>query len=723
MDTLEKRSSSIELAPPTHRQVIPKPGRGRFPILKQVKDRFRRTEAPRTEQSMLPMLIEVFAGFTNLDGYIGEEEVDSILGFLRYDYPETVYSELRKLFIRSLGEEHDLEQIAGELSKSLPVEEKFLLGVQLYVLISRAGLPKENLITFYQFMTNLGVASEAINIVYQLNTNDQNPNVSEDDAERAAESAQRLETVLFSTESEDADVMLLGAKDESVTLGAFRYQDLLLVKNIGKHPIIARGRQLGEGEFCRVFEGQRILAGEEVLTFQDLIFYLNAKKDVSSVKVFLAQDNAGNQIIEKSKSKFSYLRVIFGLKIEASVIAQTDAKIAGKSMEIGSRFEVHPNEIVEFTDYSSITFADLRKRAKELGGRFSLQPNRRDYLVSDNPKNLRPGDLLLSPGAAGEILLKIECNEQRTAGEMFVLKSEREITVENQPVRDQISLADGSIISIGEGQYLRCHFADGIIEEERNVINQLKVRDVGHSYDRKVRALDSVSLSIQRGEMVCVMGPSGCGKSTLLKTIAGQLKPAEGKIRLNGVSLYDELESLTPYIAFVPQDETFDSLLTVEENMDTAAAIRAPHFTTEERRRRADARLVELGLNELRHRIAGDEQKKNLSGGQRRRLNAGMDMIGIADVYLFDEPTSGLSSKDSEHVLEMIRGLTHNRITLVSIHQPSSRLFQMFDKVVLLDNGGKLAFFGTPTQMLEYFYEARVQEGIDATAYPMPESR
>ena len=75
--------------------------------------------------------------------------------------------------------------------------------------------------------------------------------------------------------------------------------------------------------------------------------------------------------------------------------------------------------------------------------------------------------------------------------------------------------------------------------------------------------------------MVCVMGPSGCGKSTLLKALGGQLRPREGRIDLNGVDLYVEHDHLKSYIALIPQDETFDPLLTVEENLDTAAAIRS----------------------------------------------------------------------------------------------------------------------------------------------------
>jgi energy-coupling factor transporter ATP-binding protein EcfA2/ABC-type multidrug transport system permease subunit len=136
-----------------------------------------------------------------------------------------------------------------------------------------------------------------------------------------------------------------------------------------------------------------------------------------------------------------------------------------------------------------------------------------------------------------------------------------------------------------------------------------------------------------------------------------------------------------------------------------------------------EAKLAELGLAELRNRLAGTPQQKFLSGGERKRLNAGLDMIGISDIYLFDEPTSGLSSKDSEHVLEIIRSLASNKIVFASIHQPSMRLLQMFDKALLLDKGGKMAYFGTPQGMLEYFWRTYHEEtGQPGDAVEVPAS-
>lgn len=296
---------------------------------------------PRTEESMLPMLIEVFAGFTKLDGRAAEAEIDSILGFLRYDFPETVYTELKQLFVRSLRRRQDLEAIASNLAGTLPLEDKVLLGVQLYVLISRAGLPKENLITFYQFMTTLGVASEAINIVYQLNTSELSQLAKGatpgGESRGAGTENHRLESLIFSTE-EYADVSIATADDEHSVV-AFRFQSLVLVKNLGPAPILARGRQVNGGEFCRVYEGQRLIIGEEVLAFEDLVFYFNTKKNLSSVQLYLALDGNGNHFIEKVRTKQSYLRVSFGLKIQVEVLNPTDAVIGTRPLKraTGSR--------------------------------------------------------------------------------------------------------------------------------------------------------------------------------------------------------------------------------------------------------------------------------------------------------------------------------------------------------------------------------------------------
>ena len=135
--------------------------------------RLRRKRRKQTDgRNLLPLLIQVLAGFTKVDGKVLEEEIDSSLGFLRYDYPEAVYSELRSLFQKALNEPQDLSIMAKRLAEELSADRKIMLGVQLYDLIARAGMQQEQVIAYYSFMSQLGMAAQAIDIVYQLNSAD-----------------------------------------------------------------------------------------------------------------------------------------------------------------------------------------------------------------------------------------------------------------------------------------------------------------------------------------------------------------------------------------------------------------------------------------------------------------------------------------------------------------------------------------------------------------------
>lgn len=504
---------------------------------------------------------------------------------------------------------------------------------------------------------------------------------------------------------EPCDV-LLRSLTSKCSVAAFRYQNLMLVKNTGTVPVLVRSRTLHPGDFSRLYQAERLVLEDVSLDHADLTGYFNAKKNLTGTQLYLTLTEEGSAEISQARSRGTNLRISFGLGVTIEALRDTDAKINGKRLREGAKIEASIEDKIIAKGEVEISLQELRRRAREFGEQFRLEGSRNTYLVSNNPDLLEEGDILLSGEGEGEILLKIVCNYEAKTGELEVLRTERPVYVGNVPVKDRALLNDGDTLTLGEGQFLRCHFADRIIEEERNVIRQVELREVGHRFERNETALDGISLTARRGEMICVMGPSGCGKSTLLRTLAGQLKPRLGDISMNSFSLYGSRGNLTPYIAYIPQEDAFDPLLKVQENLDYSVAVRCPHLPAEERRKRVDAKLVELGLNEMRARLAGTPQQKFLSGGERKRLNAGLDMIGIADVYLFDEPTSGLSSKDSEHVLELIRSLARNKIVFASIHQPSMKLLQMFDKALLLDKGGKMAYFGPPQGMLEYFWEA-----------------
>ena len=658
--------------------------------------------------NLLPLLIQVLASFSKADGVLLEEEIDSSLGFLRYDYPEAVYSELRQLFRQALYEQQDLSAMAQKLSTQLSTDRKIMLGVQLYDLISQAGLKQEQVVAFYSFMSQLGMAAQAIDIVYQLNASeDSDPSIYQ-------RGASPLESVSFGSNGK-ADVTLKSLSGNDRLL-AFRYHDLILLKNYSGQNVSVRGRPLVRGGFCRIYPGQRILVGDQVLSYQDLATYFNAKKNVSLPQIFVRVNKDADEVaLERSRTRESALEVTFGLKVRVKALRDVDAVLNGTNLKAGVQAEATLEDRIVFHNNSEMDLADLRRRARALGGRFQLKASKSEYLVSNNPSLLEADDILLSPGTSGDVLLKIFCDYDQRVGQLEVIEADRSILVGDTPVRGGTApLRDGDTIRIDVGQFLRCNFSERIIEEERKIIRTLDVSEVTHRFTNGEVGLDGISFSIARGELVCVMGASGSGKSTLLKVLAGQLRPTSGQIFLNGQSLYPHLDDLKRYISYIPQEDAFDEHLTIGENLQFAAAIRSPHLSRRDRMRRLEGKLIELGLGERRDAVVGSAVKKTLSGGERKRLNIGLDMIGMSDVYLFDEPTSGLSSKDSEHVIEIIRGMAHNKIIIVTIHQPSSKLFQMFHKAILLDKGGRLVFFGTPGEMLRYFAEAEHQHQFGA---------
>src|SRR5438309_7391958 len=316
--------------------------------------------------NLLPLLIQVLAGFTKADGVIMEEEIDSSLGFLRYDYPEAVYSELRQLFRQALYEQQDLAVMAQKLGAQLSTERKIMLGVQLYDLISQAGLKQEEVVAFYSFMSQMGMAAQAIDIVYQLNASeDSDPSIYQ-------HGASPLESLSFGPDGK-ADVTLKNL-NETDRLMAFRYHELILLKNYSDQNVSVRGRPLVRGGFCRIYPGQRILAGDQVLTYQELAQYFNAKKNVSLPQIFIRVNRESDEVeLERARSREAALEVTFGLKVKVKALKDVDAELNGTRLRAGTLVEATLQDRIVFHNDSELDLLDLRRGARALGGRSESQ--------------------------------------------------------------------------------------------------------------------------------------------------------------------------------------------------------------------------------------------------------------------------------------------------------------------------------------------------------------
>src|SRR5437667_2864625 len=311
--------------------------------------------------NLLPLLIQVLASFTKADGIIMEEEIDSSLGFLRYDYPEAVYSELRQLFRQALYEQQDLAAMAQKLGIQLSTERKIMLGVQLYDLISQAGLKQEQVVAFYSFMSQMGMAAQAIDIVYQLNASE------ESDPSIYQHGASPLESLSFGADSK-ADIMLKNLA-ETDRLMAFRYHDLILLKNYSSQNVSVRGRPLVRGGFCRIYPGQRILIGDQVLSYQELAQYFNAKKNLSLPEIFIRVSKDADEVgFERARTRESALEIAFGLNVRVKALRDVDAELNGLKLKAGTQVETTLEDKIIFHNDSEMDLMDLRRRARALGG-------------------------------------------------------------------------------------------------------------------------------------------------------------------------------------------------------------------------------------------------------------------------------------------------------------------------------------------------------------------
>lgn len=186
-----------------------------------------------------------------------------------------------------------------------------------------------------------------------------------------------------------------------------------------------------------------------------------------------------------------------------------------------------------------------------------------------------------------------------------------------------------------------------------------------------------------------MLGPSGSGKTTLLTALAGRLTgKLSGSVVYNGHPLSS---SMRRNIGFVSQDDVFYPHLTVFETLTYAAMLKLPKsLTREEKIEQVEMIIVELGLSRCRNSPIGGSAAlfRGISGGERKRVSIGQEMLLKPSLLLLDEPTSGLDSTTAQCIVGMLQSLAHGGRTVVTtIHQPSSRLYWMFDKVVVLSDG------------------------------------
>jgi ABC-type multidrug transport system ATPase subunit/cation transport regulator ChaB len=231
-----------------------------------------------------------------------------------------------------------------------------------------------------------------------------------------------------------------------------------------------------------------------------------------------------------------------------------------------------------------------------------------------------------------------------------------------------------------------------------------EAQNVEYEFENGKIGLHPINFEIFSGNIVGIMGGSGAGKSTLLGVLTGLNKPSRGKVLLNNTDIHAQSNAIEGLIGYVSQDDLLVEELTVFQNLYFNAKLCFGQHTDDEIRQKTDETLRDLGLYEIRNMKVGSPLNKKISGGQRKRLNIALEMIRQPAILFLDEPTSGLSSRDSDNIIDLLKELSlKGKLVFVVIHQPSSDIFKMFDRMLVLDKGGYLIYNGNPVDAVLYF--------------------
>ncbi|MCK5171707.1 MAG: ATP-binding cassette domain-containing protein [Bacteroidales bacterium] len=243
--------------------------------------------------------------------------------------------------------------------------------------------------------------------------------------------------------------------------------------------------------------------------------------------------------------------------------------------------------------------------------------------------------------------------------------------------------------------------------------------DLNYVFPNGGIGLRNIQFSEDQGKLIGLMGASGAGKTTLLNVLTGLNVPTSGEILINGIDLHKEKDKLEGIIGYIPQDDLLIEELTVFQNLYYNAKLCFNDKTEEEIVELVNKTLTSLGLFDRKDLKVGSPMNKMISGGQRKRLNIALELIREPSILLVDEPTSGLSSRDSENVMDLLRELAlKGKLIFVVIHQPSSDIYKKFDNMMILDTGGYMIYYGNPVEGVMYFKKLDAQINSDVGECP-----
>ncbi len=642
---------------------------------------------------------DLFASILGQVSGVDVEDMDTAMDILRYDFPNVEHIWLAERFRKAYLARYPLDATLTLAAANRTEEERISLALEIYTMLHRV----EGLLPYTKLFSHVthGLGLPEFSDIH-ISTLVKTP---------GAAAEKPIESISFSAIKGEGDVML-SEKDAGKRFRAVRCVNLLIIVNDSPELLTLRGRNLRQGDVLPLSAGQAIGLAQWKLSYDTIRFLLQAKySNIKAVNYLHCVDDTVT--ISRQRPLNCIARVRFGVSVEIELLRRdADFRLNGEPLYMGRT--VTTSYFTPFTIHNlgPYTFDDL-SATDSTGHSFQLNPGALKLIVTNLPAMNSPGVLMLTPGLAPGVVFEVSYSRAENGGKLRVLEgASHTLTVGGIPVKGDTELRDGDLIGLSSVQHLRCRFSAGVLDEESSSITTLRARGLTRDFVRAGRVVDNIDFTLHRGEMACILGPSGSGKSTLLNMLAGHLSPSFGSIHYNDELLTPDAEDLRRHIALIPREDILDEAMTVGEHIYQASIARRPRLNHADRKRRVLAVLNFVGLGHLANRSVGRAGERTISDGERTRLNLGLDLTGTAEVFLIDEPISGLASGDAERVIQTLEGMASGRILLCTLHRPAQSILNRFRKVMVLDTHGQMAFWGSPREMVTYFRDAARELGL-----------
>jgi ABC-type multidrug transport system ATPase subunit len=376
---------------------------------------------------------------------------------------------------------------------------------------------------------------------------------------------------------------------------------------------------------------------------------------------------------------------------------------------INSNETVSAQEL-EFVDTVASTFnideAEYRRCLQFINSKTAYEFSSPYILVIDNkkPESLKESKFHLSDTLSGQIeVLHI----QSVAMYVFRYFGHSEIYLNGQEVKENRVYIFTQGSSIRSTKLQPIFYSDVIgsfMASNEKAKLQFQVKNLEYRFRSGKTGIHPLNINEESGNLIGIMGGSGAGKSTVLNVLNGMEMPYSGEVLINGINIHTEKNKIEGVIGHISQDDLLIEELTVFQNLFYNAKLCFAQYDEARIKEMVLELLSDLGLSETANLKVGSPLEKTISGGQRKRLNIGLELIREPSVLYVDEPTSGLSSRDSENIMDLLKELAlKGKLVFVVIHQPSSDIYKMFDKLLILDLGGYPIYYGNPVEAVIYF--------------------